>query len=1052
MGRPRRSARCDHDRLANSADGYGHAHDQGRSFDASEQRDADADDGAEPIRAELFSIERLEQHARTLAAAQDVRPIADRGTAIRPRLAENGRVLVESYRVLAQAIREERTITPAAEWLVDNFAVVDEQLREIRDDLPADYYRELPKLAGGPLDGYPRVLGVAWAYIAHTDSRFDPDSLRRMVRAYQEVESLTIGELWAVAITLRILLVENLRRLAERIVRTRADRQAADELADRLLGAAVEGATRGAEPTLDELSRARLSTAGRVQLFQRLRDSDPAETPALRWLQEFVEAQGTTAEELVQVQHQRMATMNVTVRNVVTSMRLISWFDWAEFVESVSLVDDVLREGSDFAAMAFATRNRYRTAVEELARRSGLTEVDVARRALEMASRPLVPGSDPLDAAARACRLDPGYYLIADGYADLERSLGLRPRLVRRVGRALVRAGGILYLGSLAVATALTIGVVLLLSGDRGGAVLVVAIVALGPASELAVALVNRAVTRVLGPQTLPRLELEDGVPSEMRTLVVVPMLLATVADVDAQVAGLEVHYLGNPDGDVRFALLSDWLDAESEQVDGDDELLGTAAAGIDRLNERHGDAPGGGARFLILHRARRWNAGERRWMGWERKRGKLEELNDLLGGSTTTSFLTTPARRSLPPPGVRYVVTLDTDTRLPRGAIGRLVGTIAHPLNQPSFDAESGRVTDGYGLLQPRITPTLPARADASIFQRVFAGPAGIDPYSSAVSDVYQDLFQQGSFTGKGIYDVDAFSASTRDRAPENSLLSHDLFEGVFARAGLVTDIELFDEFPSNYLVASARAHRWARGDWQLLPWITGRRGRTSHGRAWSRIGGVDRWKMIDNLRRTVTAPLALATLLLAWTVPSASALWWSALVLASVLVPAAMPVVAGLMPHRKGISKRSHLRDVGGDLVVATAQVILEVTFLAHQAVLMLDAVVRTLVRLFITRRHLLEWQTAAQVKAQRDLDIRGFYRRMSSSVAVGVIAAVLVATLKPRGVDRGAVRDALGCGPLGRTADQPAGRRFRIAPPRRSRGRQPSPRCPSHVAVLR
>ena len=208
-----------------------------------EQRDADADDGAEPIRAELFSVERLEQHARTLAAAQAVRPIADRGTAIRPRLAENGRVLVESYRVLAQAIREERTITPAAEWLVDNFAVVDEQLREIRDDLPADYYRELPKLAGGPLDGYPRVLGVAWAYIAHTDSRFDPDSLRRMVRAYQEVEPLTIGELWAVAITLRILLVENLRRLAERIVRTRADRQAADELADRLLGAAVEGAT-----------------------------------------------------------------------------------------------------------------------------------------------------------------------------------------------------------------------------------------------------------------------------------------------------------------------------------------------------------------------------------------------------------------------------------------------------------------------------------------------------------------------------------------------------------------------------------------------------------------------------------------------------------------------------------------------------------------------------------------------------------------------------------------------------------------------------------------
>ena len=339
---------------------------------------------------------------------------------IRPRVAENGRVLVESYRVLARAIREERTITPAAEWLVDNFSVVDEQLREIRDDLPADYYRELPKLADGPLDGFPRVLGLAWAYIAHTDSRFDPESLRRMARAYQEVEPLTIGELWAVAISLRILLVENLRRLAERIVRSRADRQAADELADRLLGLAIEGGKTVAAPTLDQLSRAELSTAGRVQLFQRLRDSDPAVTPALRWLEELVASQGTTAEELVQVEHQRMATMNVTVRNVVTSMRLISWFDWAEFVESVSLVDDVLREGSGFDAMDFATRNQYRTAVEELARRSGRTEIEVARRAVDMASRPLVGASDAPDAVATSASA--GRRLLP----DLRRLLGPR--------------------------------------------------------------------------------------------------------------------------------------------------------------------------------------------------------------------------------------------------------------------------------------------------------------------------------------------------------------------------------------------------------------------------------------------------------------------------------------------------------------------------------------------------------------------------------------------------------------------------------------------------
>ena len=361
-----------------------------------------------------------------------------------------------------------------------------------------------------------------------------------------------------------------------------------------------------------------------------------------------------------------------------------------------------------------------------------------------------------------------------------------------------------------------------LLSRDRDAAgfgLIVVAIFALGPASDLAVALVNRMVTRILGPVRLPRFDLEDGVPTHLRTLVVVPMLLTTDADVESLVSGLEVHYLGNREGDLRFALLSDWLDAPTEHVPGDDELLAAAAAAIDRLNERHGEAPGGGARFLLFHRKRRWNEAEGCWMGWERKRGKLHELNALLRGSQTTSIVTNERPGSRPPTDVRYVVTLDADTRLPRGAVGQLVGTIAHPLNQPTFDAAVGRVTQGYGVLQPRITPTLPAEHGGSIFQRIFSGSAGIDPYASAVSDVYQDLFREGSFTGKGIYDLDAFGAAMADRVPENALLSHDLFEGVFARAGLVTDIELFDEFPSNYLVSAARQHRWARATGSSCP-----------------------------------------------------------------------------------------------------------------------------------------------------------------------------------------------------------------------------------------
>ncbi|HEX7399692.1 MAG TPA: glucoamylase family protein, partial [Candidatus Limnocylindrales bacterium] len=912
------------------------------------------------------------------------------------------------------AIKDERSITPAAEWLVDNFPIVDEQLREIRDDLPPDYYRELPKLASGHLEGYPRVLGLAWAYIAHTDSRFDPESLRRMVRAYQAVEPLTIGELWAIAISLRILLVENLRRLAEEIVRSRAARQRADELADRLLGL---GSAIGPEigPTSRRLSAA-LPTAARVQLFQRLRDQDPAVTPAVQWLEDLLAAQGTTAEEVVRLEHQRQATMNVTVRNVIMSMRLISWFDWAEFVESVSVVDEVLRARSPFGAMDFATRDRYRHAIEVLARGSRLTEIEVARRAVSMADdgapsaddggsnhvdRTAADHAEPAAPEGPAHHPDPGYYLISDGRLEFERALGARVPLRVRLRRAYIRTATMSYLGTIALVTAFLLAVPLALSwyvGAAGLGVLLVAFLALAPASDLAIDLVNWAVTNVLGPKALPRLDLDDGVPSRLRTLVVVPMLLTSEADAEAQVSGLEVHYLANREGDIRFALLSDWLDAPTEQVPGDDELLSAAAAGIDRLNERHGEAPGGGARFLLFHRKRRWNEAEGRWIGWERKRGKLNELNALLRGSTTTGILTTGRASSVPPADVRYVVTLDADTRLPRGAVGQLVGTVAHPLNQAVIDPRVGRVTRGYGVLQPRITSTLPAEHEGSAFQRIFSGSAGIDPYASAVSDVYQDLFGEGSFTGKGIYDLDAFAAAMANRVPENALLSHDLFEGVFARAGLVTDIELFDEFPSNYLVSASRQHRWARGDWQLLPWILGRARDATGRRSHASMPGIARWKMVDNLRRTLSAPFTLAMLVVAWTLPSVSAWVWTAFVLASVLVPAALPVVGGLLPQRKGISKRSHARAVGADLSLAAAHVGLGITFLTHQAWLMVDAIARTLTRLYVTRRNLLEWTTAAQAKASGALDAAGFYRPMAGGVVIAAAVAVLVLAVKP------------------------------------------------------
>ncbi len=931
----------------------------------------------DPIRAELFGIERLEQHAESLAVAQRVMRQSGRGRRLLPRVEHNGRVLRASYRVIANAIREERAITPAAEWLVDNFHVVDEQLREIRADLPPGFYRELPKLAEGPLAGYPRVYGIAWAFVAHTDSRLDPESLRRFVHAYQRVQPLTMGELWAVAITLRVVLVENLRRLAESIVRGRAARQEADALADELLGVG-DGDVAPTAKGLERFEGGPLVTAFAVQLVQRLREQDRAVTPALRWLDQRLEAQGRTSEEIVRIEHQRQAAMNVTVRNVIMSMSLMSALDWAQFFETVSLVDEVLRAGPNYAAMDFATRDAYRHAVEELARGSGRSELEVAREAMAHTHR--------ADGADDDRRSDPGFYLIGNGCQAFELTLGYRARRMRRLLRTYVAAATPGYLGTIAVLSGFMFTLPLLAAGASGVepmSLLVLALLAVVPASDLAIALLNRSVTALVTPAVLPRLELRDGVPPHLRTMVVVPMLLTDGAEVNEQIERLEVHYLANPNGDLRFAILTDWLDAPTESMPDDDETLGAAREGIARLNRRHGAAPDGSERFLLFHRRRLWNESERAWMGWERKRGKLHELNRVLRGATDTSFVPTDA---VAPAGVRYVITLDADTRLPRGAVERLVGTMAHPLNRPRVDPGRRRVVEGYAVLQPRVTPPLPGR-EGSFFQRLSSGPAGVDPYASAVSDVYQDLWGEGSYTGKGIYDVDAFEAALAGRVPENALLSHDLFEGVFARAGLVTDVELFESAPSHYGVAAARQHRWARGDWQLLPWILG-----------SRIPVIGRWKMLDNLRRTVSAPAAFLTLVVAWVTPGTSPTMWSAFILATVAVPGLLSVLGGLVPHARGISKRSHTRAVGRDVVLAASQIGLTITMLTHQAWLMSDAIVRTLVRVYVTHRRLLEWVTAAQAKAGLRLDLRGFCRRMGGGVALAGAASVAVAWGRP------------------------------------------------------
>jgi cyclic beta-1,2-glucan synthetase len=951
----------------------------GRARPASIRADEDA------IRSELFGLERLEQHAQSLAASQPVYAALTAGKSLVVRLRDNERVLLEAYRSIAAAVDAGRTITPAAEWLLDNFHLVEQQVREVRTDLPGGYYRQLPKLNEGPLAGYPRVFGLAWAFVAHTDSRFDPETLTRFVRAYQTVQPLTIGELWAVAITLRIVLVENLRRSASRIVNRRAEREQANLVADRLLGLKDHAADPAA---LEPYDRAGFSEGFAVQLVHRLRDQDPETTPAVGWLEKRLAREGTSADELVRREHQLQGATNVTVRNIITSMRLVSDVDWAKLFEEVSPVDDVLRTGGVFVEMDFATRNLYRTAIEQIARGTALAEPEIARRALAAAANASV------DDDGDGRRREPGYHLIGSGRRAFERSVGFRTSGLT-VRRRLLRTGLAGYVGSVAV----TAGIVLLLPllglsllGIRGPLLVAMAAAGFLPAVDAALLLVNRLITGGFGATLLPGIELRNGVPPHLRTIVAIPTLLTTQASIEEQIESLEVHHLSNPAGAIHFALLSDWTDAPAESMPEDAALLATAVEGIARLNRRY-PAEEGVDRFILLHRRRGWNEAQRSWIGWERKRGKLHELNHLLRGSTDTTFVAVPGAARPLPADVRYVVTLDSDTRLPRDAIVRLVGKMAHPLNRPRFDAVRGRVVEGYGVLQPRVTPSLPVGAEGSRFQRVFSNNSGIDPYASAVSDVYQDLFGEGSYSGKGIYDIDAFEASLHGRVPDSTMLSHDLFEGTFARSGLASDIEVVEEFPARYDVAAARQHRWARGDWQLLPWMLGLVKETVPRRRAGFLPAIGFWKIFDNLRRTLSAPAAVLSLLAGWMLPLPAALVWTGFVVMAVALPTLLPAIAALFPRHAKITTRSHLDALWSDVVSAAQQTALLVVFLAHHAWLMADAIGRTLFRLAVSHRRLLEWITAAQSKQSLRAGWPGLYGKMAGSVVVALVVACVV-----------------------------------------------------------
>ncbi|MDP2834608.1 MAG: glucoamylase family protein, partial [Pseudomonadota bacterium] len=949
-----------------------------------------------PLRAKLFSSDQMAQHGVRLASAHRLAPgrVSEQ---LLSRLDANEGVLIETCERLKAVVAAKHRITPAGEWLLDNLYLVEEQIRTARRHLPKGYSRELPSLAEGASRGLPRVYDIALETIAHGDGRVDPDSLSRFVTAYQSITPLRLGELWAIPIMLRLALIENLRRVALRIAGGRLDRDLAVDWTDKLTEIARQD-PKNLILVIADMARSQppMTPPFVSELARRLQGQGPTLALPLTWIEQQLAESGLSIEQLVRAGNQQQAADQVSISNSIGSLRLLGTMDWREFVESMSVVERTLRTdpGATYAGMDFASRDRYRHVVEKIAKASGLSglsEEAVASRAIELAQA----GAARIGQADRTAHV--GYYLIDRGLPELENATRARPPLAARLRRRASRSPLLLYLGAVTLLTLLLAAGFL---AEARGSLAVWALAPLGllallASGQLAVALVNWLFTLLASPHPLPRMDFSTGIPPQSRALVVVPTLLTSPRNIERLVEALEVRFLANRDANLHFALLTDFCDAAEETLANDEPLLRLARERIEALNAQY--APGGNHDdvFFLLHRPRRWNPHDRIWMGYERKRGKLADLNALLQENDSAGFsLLVGAVARLA--DVKYVITLDTDTQLPRDAARQFVATMAHPLNRPVYDAVLGRVVAGYGILQPRVSVSLPGTSQ-SRYARLNGGEPGIDPYTRAVSDVYQDAFQEGSFIGKGIYDVAAFEQALKGRFRENRILSHDLLEGCYVRAGLLSDVQLYEEYPARYGADVNRRYRWIRGDWQLvgwlLPWLRGPDGR----RGGNPLSLLARWKLFDNLRRSLVPAALTLLLVLGWTVFSAAAFWTLA-VLGVLLIPPLLATLLDVLRKPDDMRPGQHFAASANAAGQRSVRAAFALVTLPHEAFYSLDAALRTLWRLLVTHKRLLEWNPSGDQELLSRGDLVASFRTMGFAPVLGAGTTLWLAAFAP------------------------------------------------------
>ncbi|HET8962837.1 MAG TPA: cyclic beta 1-2 glucan synthetase, partial [Chitinophagales bacterium] len=927
----------------------------------------------EPMRDELFSSEQMIQYGKSLAAQHVIstKPSKDH---LLKRLANNEMVLQEIRKVLNDTIKNNYQITPAGEWLIDNFYLIEEHIRIAKTHFPKHYSEDLPQIIIGKSTGITRSYDITLQVISHNDGRINIENLSKFLEAYQSVTHLKLGELWSIPIMLRLALIENIRRVSARLANDRIERNLANYWAIKMIETA-ETAPKDIVIALADMARSKppITSAFVAELIRQLRGKGPDIALVLNWVEQQLSGSGLTGAEMVNAENQKQAADQVSISNSIASLRILATIDWKKFVESHSIVEKILLQDNNgiYGNMDFSTRDHYRHVVEHIAKKSALSEEGVAQIAIQLMHEDRATAdSDPRTAHV-------GYYLIGKGVSETKKRVKMHLSGIEKMQNYFKRHALFFYLTCILIVS-IAIGAAIFFKvfseSNTIWLLVTISVIAVISASQLAISVVNFFTTLLVKPELLPRMDFSNNIPDSARTLIVVPTLLTNVDELENLLEALEVRFLANRKDNLYFGLLTDFTDADQEFGEEDEILVDTAKKGIEALNIKYKRNKNN--LFFLFHRPRIWNPKENVWMGYERKRGKLSDLNLLLRENSSDHFSVIVGEPSIFPT-IKYVITLDTDTKLPLNTAWKLVASMAHPLNRAWYDERKKRVTKGYGILQPRVTISLPD-ISSSRYRKMHGNEPGIDPYTRASSDVYQDLFAEGSYIGKGIYDVDIFHKVLEGKFPKNRILSHDLLEGCYIRSGLLSDVQLFEKYPPTYRADMKVRLRWLRGDWQIISWLFPVVPGPQKQRYKNPISGLSRWKIFDNIRRSFVPIAHTLFLLLTW-IFLPSVLFWTIAISLIIVFPIFITTLFDIFRKPKNVLLRYHVKNSYQNLQEVTVKTLFTLISLPYEAYVNLKGILRTLWRMLISKKYLLEWEPSANTSKENQSGLVAAYVTM-------------------------------------------------------------------------